>query len=100
MIPNQLHTHYHRYQCIGSPELKAKGAKIAVGESEAPLLDRVEISAPLKIPDSFLLNGELPDLGRRLTPFQRPGVDKKLSDGEGFNWGQYKITKVSHVGKY
>ncbi|VAW19681.1 hypothetical protein MNBD_BACTEROID01-2281 [hydrothermal vent metagenome] len=93
-----LHTHYHRDQCIGSPKLRKSGAQIAIGKSEAPLLNRAEATAPFKIPDSFLLNGEFPNWGRRMSPFQSPGIDRELVNGEEFNWNQYKITVINTPG--
>jgi glyoxylase-like metal-dependent hydrolase (beta-lactamase superfamily II) len=93
-----FHTHYHRDQSIGSNRLKQAGSKIAAGESESELLDSPGTNAPYKIPDEFLLNGELPDWGRRLAPFKSPGVDKKLCDKEVINWNQYKITVINTPG--
>lgn len=93
-----LHTHYHRDQCIGSFDLKKSGAKTAIGEPEADLLNRDEVTAPFKLPETILLNGELPGWGKRLAPFESPGVDKKLIDGEEFIWKQYKIKVINTPG--
>lgn len=93
-----LHTHYHRDQSKGSFRLKEKGAKIAIGEQEAHLLDNSGQRAPFAFPEKFLLNGELPGWGARLAPFETPGVDKKLNNGEVFNWNGYSITTLNTPG--
>ncbi len=93
-----FHTHYHRDQTKGSLRLKKAGAKIAIGEQEAHLLDTPGQRAPFAFPEKFLLNGELPGWGTRMAPFETPGVDKKLTDGEVFNWNGYSITTLNTPG--
>jgi glyoxylase-like metal-dependent hydrolase (beta-lactamase superfamily II) len=93
-----LHTHYHRDQCIGSSVLNKSGAKIAISEKEADLLNRDEKTSPFKLPETLLLNGELPGWGKRLAPFQSVETDKSLTDGEEFVWNQYKIKIIDTPG--
>ena len=101
-----LHTHYHRDQTAGSSELKKSGARIAIGESEAHILQRPDATAPFIVTDQVsneevqpvLFNGELPGWGRRMAPFTATGIDKKLTDGEVFNWNQYRITVINTPG--
>lgn len=91
-----LHTHYHRDQAIGSNKMKKSGARIAIGEKEAPIL--YARNAPYDFPEKILLNGELTGWGARFAPFQFPGVDKKLSNREFFQWNQYKIEILNTPG--
>jgi glyoxylase-like metal-dependent hydrolase (beta-lactamase superfamily II) len=93
-----LHTHYHRDQCTGDLRMKREGAKVAIGELEAGFLQPVEANVPFRIPESFLLNGELPDWGRGMTPFQKPGVDRKFAEGDVFHWKQYDIKVINTPG--
>ena len=38
-----LHTHHHRDQCSGTPQLRERGARVAVPEYERHLFDRAEL---------------------------------------------------------
>lgn len=93
-----LHTNYHRDQSSGDWTLKEKGAKIAIGSLEADFLQSQEPKAPFDLPAKYLLNGELPDWGRRMVPFQRPGVDRRFSEGDEFRWNQYVMSVLNTPG--
>ena len=93
-----LHTHYHRDQCLGSAGLKNTGTKTAIGKSDADYLQAAIIDLPINISDRYLLSDELSDFGRRMEPFQKPGVDRQLSDGEEIKWNEYTIRVVDTPG--
>ncbi|MCK4854957.1 MAG: MBL fold metallo-hydrolase, partial [Bacteroidales bacterium] len=93
-----LHTHYHRDQCLGSAGLKNTGTKIAIGKSDADYLQTANIESPINISDRYLLSDELSDFGRRMEPFQNPGVDRQLTDGEEIIWNQYTIRVIDTPG--
>ena len=115
-----LHTHYHRDQCLGDLKLKRMGSSIAIGRLEKNMLYPVDTISPFKIsgrfllngtltdstflnstgtlPTKFLLNGALTDRGRKMEPFEKPGVDRELADGELFNWNQYSIRVINTPG--
>ena len=93
-----LHTHYHRDQCLGDMKLKKQGVSIGISSLEKEMLEPAGLQPPFKITAQFLLNGELPDWGRRMAPFQKPGVDKILDDGSSFAWNQYHIRVIGTPG--
>ena len=73
---------YHRDQCLGSADLKNSGAKIAIGKTEEIILQPlVTHRTPDHPADRYLLSDELSDFGRRMEPFQKPGVDRGLIGG-------------------
>jgi glyoxylase-like metal-dependent hydrolase (beta-lactamase superfamily II) len=86
-----LHTHYHRDQGLADQKLKQTGTTIAIGEAEKEMLHPAGNKPPFNIPDKFLLNGEVPDWGRRMAPVEKPGVEKTFVNGETFDWKQYRI---------
>ena len=93
-----LHTHYHRDQCLGSAALKNSGAKIAIGKSEEDYLQPKESQVPINLANRYLLSSEVSDYGRRMKPFQKPGVDRGLSEGEVIQWNQYSIRVIDTPG--
>lgn len=93
-----LHTHYHRDQCLGDMKLKKQGASIGLSSLEKEMLGPAGMQPPFEMPAQFMLNGELPDWGRRMAPFQKPGVDKILDDGASFAWNQYHIRVIGTPG--
>ena len=93
-----LHTHYHRDQCLGSAALKNRGAKIAIGKSEEEYLQPTVSQLPINLADRYLLSKELSDYGRRMVPFQKPGVDRVLSEGDVINWNQFSIRVIDTPG--
>lgn len=93
-----LHTHYHRDQCLGSAGLKNKGAKIAIGETDAGYLQPANIKSPVNIADRYVLSDELSDYGRRMEPFQKPGVDLPLKGGDEIKWNEYTIRIIDTPG--
>ncbi len=93
-----LHTHYHRDQCLGDMKLKKQGASIGLSSLEKEMLEPAGMQPPFEMPAQFLLNGELPDWGRRMAPFQKPGVDKIFDDGSSFAWNQYLIRVIGTPG--
>ncbi len=93
-----LHTHYHRDQCIGSAALKNTGAKIAIGKLEENYLQPEVSHVPINLDNRYLLSNELSDYGRRMEPFQKPGVDRGLSDGEVIHWNQFRIRVIDTPG--
>ncbi len=93
-----LHTHYHRDQCLGSAALKNSGANIAIGKSEEEYLQPTVSQLPINLSDRYLLSNELSDYGRRMEPFQKPGVDRVLSEGEVIEWNQYSIRVIDTPG--
>jgi glyoxylase-like metal-dependent hydrolase (beta-lactamase superfamily II) len=86
-----LHTHFHRDQCLGSSGLKNIGTKIAIGKSDADYLQPAIIESPINISNRYLLSDDLSDFGRRMEPFQKPGVDRVLVEGEVIKWNEYTI---------
>ncbi|MCK5463250.1 MAG: MBL fold metallo-hydrolase, partial [Bacteroidales bacterium] len=93
-----LQTHYHRDQCLGSAGLKNAGTKIAIGKSDADYLQPSVIGLPINISDRYLLSDELSDFGRRMEPFQKPGVDRALAEGDEIKWNEYTIRVIDTPG--
>ena len=93
-----LHTHYHRDQCLGSAALKNAGSNIAIGKSEEEYLQPTVSQLPIDLANRYLLSNELSDYGRRMVPFQKPGVDRVLSEGEIIEWNQYSIRVMDTPG--
>jgi len=93
-----LHTHYHRDQCLADIKLKQGGSSIAIGKLESDMLEPAGLHAPFKIPDQFLLNGELPGWGRRMAPFQKPGVDLVFNNDTVFTWRNHSFHVVRTPG--
>ncbi len=93
-----LHTHYHRDQCLGSAALKNTGAQIAIGKSEEDYLQPSVIEVPINTANRYLLSNELSDFGRRMEPFQKPGVDRGVSEGELINWNEFSIRVIDTPG--
>jgi glyoxylase-like metal-dependent hydrolase (beta-lactamase superfamily II) len=93
-----LHTHYHRDQCLGDVKLKQKGSSIAIGRLERDMLEPAGLHPPFQFPDQFLLNGELPGWGRRMAPFQKPGVDLVFCNDTLFTWKNYSIRVLQTPG--
>lgn len=93
-----LHTHYHRDQCLGSAGLKNAGTKIAIGKSDADYLQQAVLGSPINISDRYLLKDDLSDFGRRMEPFQKPGVDKELKEGDEFQWKEYTVRVIDTPG--
>jgi glyoxylase-like metal-dependent hydrolase (beta-lactamase superfamily II) len=81
-----LHTHHHRDQCWGTPQLRARGARVAVPEYERYLFEDVELFwRSRRIFDNyddrntfFALAADLP-------------VDLVLEDYERFEWRGYSF---------
>jgi glyoxylase-like metal-dependent hydrolase (beta-lactamase superfamily II) len=99
-----LHTHFHRDQCIGTAELRNSGAKIAIGKLEegylqpGDLQSNTPIQSPIPLSERYLLRDDLANYGRRMEPFQKPGVDRGLSEGDIITWNQYKIRTIDTPG--
>ena len=93
-----LHTHYHRDQCLGSADLKKTGAKIAIGKTDADYLQRGTTELPINTADRYLLSDDLSDFGRRMEPFQKPGVDRVLMEGDEIKWKEYTIRVMDTPG--
>jgi len=99
-----LHTHFHRDQCIGTAALRNSGAKIAIGKLEegylqsGDLQNSTPIQGPVPIAERYLLGDDLVNQGRRMEPFQKPGVDRGLSEGDIIHWNQYKIRVIDTPG--
>lgn len=81
-----LHTHHHRDQCWGTPELVDAGAKVAVPEHEAYLFADVE---------EFWANKRLYDNYNDRSTFFSVGepiaVDETLDDYGSFEWRDHEI---------
>lgn len=93
-----LHTHFHRDQCTGSVELKNSGTKIAIGNLEKDYLQPLVIQSPINTEEKYLLRDDLANYGSRMEPFQKPGVDRGLSEGDMITWNQYKIRCIATPG--
>jgi glyoxylase-like metal-dependent hydrolase (beta-lactamase superfamily II) len=93
-----LHTNYHRDQCLGSVDLKNNGAKIAIGKLDAAYLQGSATELPVNTADRYLLSDELSGYGRRMEPFQKPGVDRSLSEGDEIKWKGYTIRVMNTPG--
>jgi glyoxylase-like metal-dependent hydrolase (beta-lactamase superfamily II) len=93
-----LHTHYHRDQCLGSANLKNTGTKLAIGKTEVDHLQPPRPEIPINTADRYLLSDELSDFGRRMEPFQKPGVDRALTEGDEIKWNGYTIRVMDTPG--
>ena len=93
-----LQTHYHRDQCLGSAGLKNAGTKIAIGKLDVDYLQPAVLGSPINISDRYLLGDELSDFGRRMEPFQKPGVDRTLAEGDEIKWNEYTIRVIDTPG--
>ena len=93
-----LHTHSHRDQCFGDLLLKKHGSKIAIGKQEADALQPAGINPPFTPPGNTGKYSKLPSLPGRMEPFQKPGVDRELTNGEVIEWKQYKIRVINTPG--
>ena len=93
-----LHTHFHRDQCLGSAALKNRGAKIAIGKLEEDYLQAELSQLPINLANRYLLDKELSDYGRRMEPFQKPGVDRLLSEGDIIHWKRFSIQVIDTPG--
>lgn len=93
-----LHTHYHRDQCLGSADLKNSGTKIAIGKTDADYLQSGTTELPINTANRYVLSDELSDYGRRMEPFQKPGVDRELMEGDEIKWKEYTIRVLNTPG--
>ncbi|MCK4814247.1 MBL fold metallo-hydrolase, partial [bacterium] len=93
-----LHTHSHRDQCFGDLLLKKHGSKIAIGKQEADALQPAGINPPFAPPGNSGKYSKLPSLPGRMEPFQKPGVDRELTNGEEIEWKQYKLQVINTPG--
>ena len=93
-----LHTHYHRDQCLGSADLKNTGTKIAIGKTDAAYLQRGTSDLPINTGDRYLLSEKLSDYGRRMSPFQKTGVDRTLEQGDEIKWKEFSIRVMDTPG--
>ncbi len=93
-----LHTHFHRDQCTGTADLKNSGSKIAIGHLETDYLQSTDIQSPIPISERYLLKDDVANQGRRMEPFQKPGVDRGLSEGDIITWNGYKIRIIDTPG--
>ncbi len=78
--------------------LKNSGTKIAIGNSDKDYLQTADNMGPIITDNRYLLNGELSDYGRRMEPFQKPGVDRGLSEGDIIDWNQFHIRTIETPG--
>jgi glyoxylase-like metal-dependent hydrolase (beta-lactamase superfamily II) len=93
-----LHTHFHRDQCLGSADLKNTGTKIAIGKLEEDFLQPTVSKLPVNTASRYLLSNELSDYGRRMEPFQKPGVDRSVSEGDHIIWNEFSIRVIDTPG--
>ena len=79
-----LHTHHHRDQCTGTPQLLEHGAKVAVPEYERHLFDQAELFWQTRRTfDNYN------DRNTFFTTGQNIPVDSVLADYESFDWRGY-----------
>ena len=95
-----LHTHFHRDQCTGTAALRNSGAKVGIGKLEEAYLqnENFHVLHPVNISERYLLRDDLVNQGRRMEPFQKPGVDRLLAEGDIIHWNQYKIRTLDTPG--
>jgi glyoxylase-like metal-dependent hydrolase (beta-lactamase superfamily II) len=79
-------------------KLKEGGASVSIGRQEREMLEPAGLQPPFQLPAHFLLNGELPDWGRRMAPFHKTGVDQVFDDGASIVWNQYHIRVINTPG--
>ncbi len=93
-----LLTHYHRDQCLGSAGLRNAGTSIGIGKTDAHHLRQGTTDFPINPADRYLLSDDLADFGRRMEPFQKPGVDRVLLDADEIKWKEYTIKVMDTPG--
>lgn len=81
-----LHTHHHRDQCWGTPQLRAHGAKVAVPEYERHLFDQAELFWQTRRTfDNYNDRNTFFAAGENIP------VDAVLEDYERFTWRGYEF---------
>ena len=79
-----LHTHHHRDQCWGTPELQKHGSKVAVPEYEKHLFDNAELFwQTRRTYDNYN------DRNTFFTVANNIQIDTTLDDYEAFQWKDY-----------
>ena len=79
-----LHTHHHRDQCWGTPELQKHGSKVAVPEYEKHLFDNAELFwQTRRTYDNYN------DRNTFFTVANNIQIDTTLDDYETFQWKDY-----------
>ena len=81
-----LHTHHHRDQCVGTPQLRERGARVAVPEYEQHLFDQAETFwQTRRTYDNYNDRNTFFAIGQNIP------VDAVLADYETFQWRGYKF---------
>ena len=88
-----LHTHSHRDQCAATQVLAADGTRVAVPEGEVRFFE--DVSSYWNDFDIYIRYIYKPDTFK---PRENIRVDRKLSDGEVFEWEDVRIEVVGTPG--
>ena len=85
-IEHVLHTHHHRDQCSGTPQLRQHGARVAVPEYERHLFDQAELFwQSRRTYDNYNDRNSFFTIGENIP------VDNVLEDYETFQWREYEF---------
>ena len=88
-----LHTHAHRDQCAATPGLAASGTKVAVPVNDARFFE--DVAGYWNAFDIYIRYQFKPDTFK---PRENIRVDRKLADGEVFQWEDVRISVVETTG--